>query len=76
MANQAAQYFELAEQFLTQSEPPLCGLATIAMILNSLNIDPQRVWQHPWRWYDEKMLQNKREHNPRRKDDHCHVAHI
>ena len=28
------------------------------MILNSLNMDPQRVWQHPWRWYDEKMLHN------------------
>jgi hypothetical protein len=52
----AAAYFPLAEQFLTQSSPPLCGPATIAMVLNSLAIDPRRVWKGVWRWYSEEML--------------------
>jgi hypothetical protein len=55
-AGDAAAYFPLAEQFLTQSSPPLCGPATIAMVLNSLAIDPNRVWKGVWRWYSEEML--------------------
>jgi hypothetical protein len=49
-------YLSLAEQFLTQSSPPSCGVATLAMVLNSLRIDPGRVWQKPWRWFNEEML--------------------
>jgi len=52
----ANAYFPIAEQFVTQSSPPLCGPATIAMVLNSLAVDPQRVWKAPWRWYTEEML--------------------
>jgi hypothetical protein len=52
----AAAYFPLAEQFVTQSSPPLCGPATIAMLLNSLAVDPGRVWKGTWRWYSEEML--------------------
>ncbi|RAW34818.1 hypothetical protein PC110_g8874 [Phytophthora cactorum] len=33
-------YFPLAEQFITQAEPAYCGLATLAMCLNALQIDP------------------------------------
>jgi len=51
-------YFPLSEQFVTQQSPPSCGTATIAMVLNSLQIDPQKVWQHPWRWYNENQLES------------------
>jgi len=49
-------YMSLSEQFLTQSSPPSCGVATLAMVLNSLKVDPGRVWQKPWRWFTEDML--------------------
>ena len=49
-------YLSLSEQFLTQSSPPSCGVATLAMVLNSLRIDPGRVWRKPWRWFTEEML--------------------
>lgn len=26
------------------------------MVLNTLSIDPKRVWKGPWRWYNETML--------------------
>merc|ERR1719316_755865 len=38
-------------------ELPSRGPATIALVLNSLMVDPKRVWKAPWRWYTEDMLQ-------------------
>ena len=35
---------------LLQDEPAYCGLASLAMTLNTLNIDPRRTWKGPWRW--------------------------
>eukprot|EP01117_Protostelium_nocturnum_P018399 TRINITY_DN7689_c0_g1_i1.p1 TRINITY_DN7689_c0_g1~~TRINITY_DN7689_c0_g1_i1.p1 ORF type:complete len:483 (-),score=128.80 TRINITY_DN7689_c0_g1_i1:199-1647(-) len=49
-------YWSLAEQFHTQSEPAYCGLATLTMVLNALQIDPNRLWKGPWRWYNEDLL--------------------
>jgi len=49
-------YFPLAEQFHTQSEPALCGLASLVVALNALAIDPGRVWKGPWRWFSEELL--------------------
>ena len=51
-------YFPLSEQFLTQSDPAFCGVATLAMVLNSLEIDPTvRRWSTSgWRWFDEDVL--------------------
>ncbi|KAK3096437.1 hypothetical protein FSP39_000108, partial [Pinctada imbricata] len=49
-------YFRLAAQFRTQDEPAFCGLTTLVMTLNSLEIDPGQVWKGPWRWYHETML--------------------
>lgn len=34
-----------------QDEPAYCGLASLAMTLNTLNIDPRRTWKGPWRWW-------------------------
>lgn len=33
-------FFQLIEQFNTQDEPAFCGLASLAMVLNTLHIDP------------------------------------
>ncbi|MFT3768081.1 MAG: phytochelatin synthase family protein [Minicystis sp.] len=49
-------FFALAEQFHTQSEPALCGLGTLVVILNALAIDPGRTWKGPWRWFSEEHL--------------------
>ncbi|KAG6584559.1 putative glutathione gamma-glutamylcysteinyltransferase [Phytophthora cinnamomi] len=49
-------YFPLAEQFITQAEPAYCGLATLAMCLNALQIDPGRLWKGPWRWFSEELF--------------------
>jgi glutathione gamma-glutamylcysteinyltransferase len=43
-------YFSLAAQFQTQSEPAYCGPTTLAMILNSLALDPRKIWKGGWRY--------------------------
>lgn len=53
----AEAFFPLVSQFQTQSHPAMCGLTSLATVLNALEIDPQRVWTHPWRWFAESMLQ-------------------
>lgn len=53
----AGPYLSLASTFHTQSEPAFCGLATLAIVLNALQVDPQRVWKTPWRWYAEELLE-------------------
>lgn len=35
---------------MLQDEPAYCGLASLAMTLNTLSIDPRRTWKGPWRW--------------------------
>ena len=49
-------YYSLAAQFRTQDEPAFCGLSTLVMVLNALEVDPKRVWKGVWRWYHEYML--------------------
>jgi glutathione gamma-glutamylcysteinyltransferase len=49
-------YFPLAEQFQSQSHYAYCGISSLSMALNSLLIDPQRIWQGSWRWFDDSML--------------------
>ena len=49
-------YFSLAEVYETQGAPAYCGLGSLSMVLNSLLLDPGRVWQGVWRWFDESML--------------------
>lgn len=49
-------FFSLIEQFRTQDEPSFCGLASVAMVLNSLAIDPRRPWKGSWRIFHEQML--------------------
>lgn len=49
-------YFQIAQQYITQDEPAYCGIATLCMILNAANIDPQRIWKGVWRWFDQAQL--------------------
>eukprot|EP00039_Didymoeca_costata_P008622 m.114323 g.114323 ORF g.114323 m.114323 type:complete len:187 (+) comp14161_c0_seq3:83-643(+) len=49
-------FFLLVAQFRTQDEPAFCGLGSLAMVLNALNIDPKRIWKGNWRWFHEEML--------------------
>jgi len=49
-------YFKLAGQYFAQSDVAFCGLAVLCMVLNSLSIDPARIWKSPWRWYSEEMM--------------------
>lgn len=49
-------WFALAEQFHTQSDPAFCGLGSLVVVLNALQIDPGRIWKGPWRWYAEELL--------------------
>lgn len=55
-AGSAEAFFPLIEQFRTQDEPAYCGLASLAMVLNALAIDPRRPWKGPWRYYAESLL--------------------
>lgn len=38
----------------TQDEPAFCGLASVAMVLNALAVDPRRIWKGPWRYFHEQ----------------------
>lgn len=49
-------YFILSQNFTTQTDPAFCGLSTLSMILNSLEVDPLQIWKYPWRWYVDDML--------------------
>lgn len=54
--NYMACYFIMSEQHVTQGHPAFCGIGSLTMALNSLLVDPKRVWQGVWRWFDESML--------------------
>lgn len=49
-------FFTLSENLQIQSEPAYCGLGTLTMVLNSLQIDPGRNWKGVWRWFSEEMF--------------------
>lgn len=53
---QAQGFFHVISQYSTQAEPAFCGLATLAIALNALSIDPGRSWKGVWRWYSEELL--------------------
>ncbi|KAG0245878.1 hypothetical protein BGX31_005589 [Mortierella sp. GBA43] len=50
-------YFTLVGNFTTQSETAFCGPSSLAMVLNSLEVDPQRQWKGAWRWYSDELLE-------------------
>ncbi|KAI9593999.1 PCS-1 protein, partial [Syncephalis fuscata] len=52
----AEAYFTLAGCFATQDDPAFCGLSTLSIALNALEVDPLRVWKGAWRWFSDDML--------------------
>ncbi|KAL7753479.1 hypothetical protein RI367_001254 [Sorochytrium milnesiophthora] len=56
-AGYSENYFALAGTFTTQSEPAYCGLGSLAMVLNALEVDPKKRWKGGWRWYSDEMLE-------------------
>ena len=55
-ANTANPFFELSDQFNTQTYGSYCGPTNIAIILNSMGVDPHSTLFRNWRWYDEKNI--------------------
>lgn len=47
------------EQFHTQQDVALCGLTSLCMVLNALEIDPNKEWKYPWRWWSEELLESQ-----------------
>jgi len=56
LAGYVEGYFLLAEQFRTQDEPAFCGLSTLVMLLNALQVDPMRVWKVLFRCCQQTFL--------------------
>ena len=54
----AVPFLSLSSCYNTQSQRSYCGLSTLAIILNSLQIDPRRKWKSIWRWYTDELLDN------------------
>ncbi|GMI00763.1 hypothetical protein TrST_g5019 [Triparma strigata] len=51
------RFFTLISHFSTQDSPAYCGLSTLTIILNALNVDPRKQWKGSvWRYYHENML--------------------
>ncbi|KAI1315366.1 hypothetical protein EDD11_000925 [Mortierella claussenii] len=56
MAGTCECFFSLCTSFNTQSDPAFCGVSSLSMVLNALQIDPRRQWRGVWRWYSEEQL--------------------
>ena len=54
----AVPFLALSSCYNTQSKLTYDGLTTLAIILNSLQIDPRRCWKSIWRWYTDELLDN------------------
>jgi hypothetical protein len=50
-------YFSLVGNFTTQTETSYCGLGSLAMVLNAMEVDPGQTWKGVWRWYSDEMLE-------------------
>jgi hypothetical protein len=42
-----------------EAEPAYCGLTSLVIALNTLAIDPLRIWKGSWRWYTEEFVSFK-----------------
>jgi len=49
-------YFMLSIHFLTQSELTYCGISSLCMILNALEVDPMYNWKGQWRFFTEENI--------------------
>ncbi|KAG4099482.1 Phytochelatin-domain-containing protein [Neocallimastix lanati (nom. inval.)] len=49
-------YFMLSIHLLTQSELAYCGISSLCMILNALEVDPMYNWKGQWRFFTEENI--------------------
>ena len=54
--NMANPFFELSDQFNTQTYGSYCGPTNISIILNSMGIAPNSTIFRNWKWYTEKNI--------------------
>ncbi|KAJ3325823.1 hypothetical protein HDU76_013065 [Blyttiomyces sp. JEL0837] len=50
-------YYSLSLQYMSQSEPAYCGITSLSMALNALEVDPLTKWKGCWRWFTENVLE-------------------
>ena len=51
-------FFTWVQQFITQGDITTCSSASMAMMLNTLKIDPGNNWKGIWRWYDDYNIKH------------------
>ncbi|KAL5796485.1 hypothetical protein ACOSQ2_001305 [Xanthoceras sorbifolium] len=49
-------FFRLISYYQTQSEPGFCGHGTLNVLLNALEVDPERTQKGQCRWFVESMF--------------------
>ncbi|CAG8665872.1 12455_t:CDS:2, partial [Funneliformis caledonium] len=52
----AEGYFNLSSCFSHQMEPAYCGLSSLSIVLNALQVTGAPVWKGPWRWWSDELL--------------------
>ncbi|CAG8814119.1 22311_t:CDS:1, partial [Cetraspora pellucida] len=52
----AEGYFNLSSCFAHQMDPAFCGLSSLSIVLNALQIKGAPVWKGPWRWWSDELL--------------------
>ncbi|CAB4395857.1 uncharacterized protein OCT59_024536 [Rhizophagus irregularis] len=52
----AEGYFNLSSCFSHQMEPAYCGLSSLSIVLNALQVTGAPVWKGPWRWWYDELL--------------------
>ena len=54
--NLANPFFDIIDQYSTQSDPAFCGLTNLRIMLNTLKTDPKKKWKGIWRWYSDQNI--------------------
>jgi glutathione gamma-glutamylcysteinyltransferase len=52
----AESYFNLSSCFSHQMDPAYCGLSSLSIVLNALQVSDAPVWKGPWRWWYDEIL--------------------
>ncbi|RHZ45182.1 hypothetical protein Glove_688g28 [Diversispora epigaea] len=52
----AEGYFNLSSCFSHQMDPAYCGLSSLSIVLNALQVKGAPVWKGPWRWWSDELL--------------------
>ncbi|KAG0340202.1 hypothetical protein BG004_006518 [Podila humilis] len=56
LAGTGENFFRMVTSFNTQTDPAFCGVSSLSMVLNALEIDPRKQWKGVWRWYSDEQL--------------------